>query len=943
MEVFVAFNSWIRLKGCRQNNLKNLFLSIPKQTIIALTGVSGSGKSSLAFDTLFAEGQRRYLEYLSAQAKSWIKQAAKPNVDSIEGLSPTLAVGQRRYDLSSFGTVAIHTDIYDFLSLLYANIGEQHSPLTGKRLIRYSRQEIIHLILKEYPIGIKLQLLAPIKLANENIHQAIARLQKMGFVRLKIQGEEWTSEMPLPPIASISQLEVVVDRLEIKEGIRERLASSVEIALDLSQGVIKVQEGKKGPLRYFTEIYVCPETSHAFAPLKPVDFNFNSWGACPVCQGKGGQEKVNPDLLFEDRQAIFKEQIDLIFDRLPRKIVASFQDLLQLFFEKEGLLQEEIRIEEISPPIFEKFLYGSNQFFELTSIIGGEPRSLKTKWQGLVPFLDRLLQDKKSKGILRRLPFIEWKTCFSCQGARLKPESLACFIKGKNIDAICRQTVSQLLADIQSWVFSGKEALIAQEILPDIQIRLNFLQQVGLGYLELNRQGKTLSDGEAQRVQLASQIGAKLSGLIYILDEPSLGLHRQDIQYLQQIIQELKQLGNTVVVVEHEREIISQADHVIELGPGAGQNGGWVTFQGSFSELLKSDHSLTGKWLSGRKVFPKPPRRKPKKERLQVKNASFHNVQNLSVNIPLGCLVGFCGVSGSGKSTLVLDLIGNALRQHLMHHTSIPFLEGYGMIKRLIMKKKIAERFSARSIPATYVDLMTPLRELFAQTRLAKARGYTISRFSLNKRGGRCEACEGLGEQQVNMHLMADLFIPCSVCQGQRYNYETLQVTWENRNIAEVLTLSVDEALKFFRYIPSLISTLELMQELGLGYLVLGQPFHTLSSGEIQRLRLVADLITKMPGITLYLLDEPAAGLHFEDIQKLTTVLQRLVDKGHSIFMIEHHLSLLQQADWLIELGPGGGPQGGKLIFEGTPSQLIKTGTPTGKAMANANLFFYPT
>ena len=828
----LPFTSWIHLKGCRQHNLKNVSLSLPKHAITVLTGVSGSGKSSLAFDTLFAEGQRRYLEYLSSQARAWIKQMTKPQVDFIEGLSPTLAVGQRRYELFSRGTVATYTDIYDFLALLYANIGEQHSPVTGKRLMRYSRQEIIHLILTDYSIGTKLQLLSPIKLHRENASQAIARLQQMGFIRLRIEDEEWTSEMPLPSLESISRLDVVVDRLEIKEGVRERLANSVETALDLSHGILKVQEGREGPMRYFTEIYVCPETSHAFVPLEPVDFNFNSpRGACSVCHGQGGQEEVNSNLLFEDLQETLLEQTRLIFEQLPKKISASFQQLSYLFFEKHGIL-EEAKMKDVPLEVIEQFLYGSSQVFDFPTHVHGELQYLKTTWQGLIPFLNRLLQEKKSKGSLSELSFVEWKICQACQGARLKPESLACLVQGKNINTLCQQTVSQLLDDIQRWNFSGKEGLIAKEILPNIQTRLHFLQQVGLGYLELNRQGKTLSDGEAQRIQLASQIGAKLSGLIYILDEPSLGLHRQDIQYLQQVIQELKELGNTIVLVEHEHSLISQADYIVELGPGAGQQGGYITFEGSYSQLLNAKNSLTGQWLSGKKTFAKPPRRKLKQNWLQIKNVSLHNLHDLSVKIPLGCLVGFCGVSGSGKSTLALDFIGNALRQYLTYHTPIPFLEGYGTLKRLVMGQKVAERFSARSIPATYVDIMTPLRQLFAETRLAKARGYHPARFSLNKRGGRCEACEGLGQLRVNMQLMSDLFIPCDVCEGLRYNYETLQVTWESRSIAEVLAFSVDEAVKFFRHIPPIAPTLELMQELGLGYLALGQPFHTLSGGK---------------------------------------------------------------------------------------------------------------
>jgi excinuclease ABC subunit A len=926
--------SWIRLKGCCQHNLKNISLDIPKQAITVFTGVSGSGKSSLAFDTLFAEGQRRYLEYLSSQTRTWIKQMAKPEIDVIEGLSPTLAVGQGRYALSARGTVATYTDLYDFLALLFASIGEQHSPTTGQRLLRYSRQEIIDLILKEYPIGTRLQLLAPIKLNRENALQAITRLQQMGFVRLKIQGEEWTSEHPLPPVESISQIDVVIDRIEMKEGVRERLAPSVETALDLSQGILKVQEGRHGTLRYFTEIYVCPETSLAFAPLEPADFNFNSArGACPICQGLGGQEQVYATLLFEERSHLsFLDQVRLILDQLPKKISASFQPLLQAFLDHHHL-SEDIQVHELPPAFLEEFLYGSPQMFEWTSHFQGETQHFQSAWQGFIPFLNRLLHEKKSKGSLSELACVEWQVCAACQGARLKPESLACLIQGKNIDALCQQTVSQLIQEIQTWSFSGKEALIADEILPQIRTRLHFLQQVGLGYLELNRQGKTLSDGEAQRIQLASQIGAKLSGIIYILDEPSLGLHRQDMGYLQEVIQELKELGNTVVLVEHERTLISQADHIVELGPGAGQQGGHLTFQGNYPQLLKDRQSLTGQWLSGQRTFPRPPRRKTKQDWLVVQDVSLHNLHHFNLKIPLGCLVGLCGVSGSGKSTLALDIIGHQLQQRLARRAPIQFLSGYESIKRVVLGEKQAERFLARSIPATYVEIMTPLRQLFAETRLAKARGYTAARFSLNKRGGRCEACEGLGQLRVNMQLMPDLFIPCEVCQGQRYNYETLQVTWENLTIADVLALSVEEAAQVFRYVPSLVSTLTLMQELGLGYLTLGQPFHTLSGGEVQRLKLVADLVTKSQEPTLYILDEPSAGLHFEDIQKLMLILHRLVDQGHSVLVIEHHLDLLRQADWLIELGPGGGPQGGQLLFEGTAAQLAKAATPTGKVL----------
>lgn len=918
----------IHLHGCRQHNLKNLTFSIPKNALTVLIGVSGSGKSSIAFDTIFAEGQRRYLEHLSFQVRSRIKQLAKPQVDFIEGLSPTLAVGQKRsFDLFSRGTVATYTEIYDFLSLLYAKIGEQFSPVTGQKLTRYSRQEIINLILKDYSVGSKIQILSPIRLERENVNEAISRLQRMGYVRLRINDEEWTDEIPLPE--SMSKLDVIVDRLEMKEGIRERLASSIETALDLSQGIIKVQEGRSGPIKYFTEIFVCPETSLAFAPLEPVDFNFNSpRGACPACAGRGGQEEVDPALIFDQNESLI-EQLRIIFDQIPKRISRSFQQFVQLFFEKE-MIQEETTVGELPSSFLEKFLFGSSDVFEFIS----DSEHIKTTWQGLVHFLNRLIREKKGKDSLEEMPFISWKICPVCLGRGLKPESLACRIKNKSIDQLCQLTVSNLIEEIRSWKFEGKELLITKDILPAILTRLEFLKQVGLDYLELNRQGKSLSDGESHRIQLASQIGAKLSGIIYILDEPSLGLHRQDIEHLKTAIQELQGIGNTIVMVEHEPGLIEQANYVIELGPGAGEQGGKITFQGTYQQLIKDSGTITGDWISGRKTFPPPPQRKPKKNWLIIKDASLHNINHFSAKIPLGCLVGFCGVSGSGKSTLIFDLIGNEMIQYLNHRKTKPaFLEGYESIKRVVLSEKLAERFSSRSTPATYVDIMTPLRNLFAETRLAKARGYSSSRFSMNKKGGRCEACEGLGQLRMNMQLMPDLFIPCDVCQGLRYNYETLQVTWENHNVAEILAMSVDEAAIFFRHIPQLHPQLALMQELGLGYLTLGQPFHTLSGGEIQRLRLIADLMTKTTETTLYLLDEPSAGLHFEDIEKLLMILHRLVDKGHSIMLIEHHLGLLKQADWLIELGPGAGPSGGKLIFEGTASQLEKSSTPTGNVL----------
>lgn len=912
----------IYLKGCRQNNLKNFSIQIPKYAITVITGISGSGKSSLAFDTLFVEGQRRYLAHLSANTRALVKELPKPNVDLIEGLAATLAINQGNHSLYARGIVATYTEIYDLLSLLYANTGEQHSPLTRQPLKRYSRQEITEIIIKELPQGTKFQLFAPIKLQHESFLQAIKRLEGSGFIRFKVNGEDWMSGDILPKIDENVSLDVVVDRLEKKEDMRDRLANSIETVMDLSQGILKIQEGKSGKIRYFTEIYVCPENGFSFAPLQVQDFNFNSvHGACPACKGLGGSLKVMiSDFSWNNKLPIY-EQILSIFEHLPKKIRIPYRDLFTTFWNSLNLPHNSLP-QQIPHDILTQILEGSEK-----SLISEKP------WKGVFYLLNKALSHKKMSGNVSDLPFIAWQTCESCQGHRLKAESLSCLIHGFGIHQVCALSVSQLYQMINEWQFEGKNIQIAAEILPLLSKRLEFLEQVGLGYLELNRPGNTLSDGEAHRVQLASQIGAKLSGIIYILDEPSLGLHRQDIQNLHRVIKELKSLDNTIILVEHEKSIIKLADHLIELGPGAGQHGGHIIFEGNYRNLLEMEESPTGQWLSKKTSLPKPKKRKSSPYKLTVQSTHLHNLKDFSIDIPLQCLVGFCGVSGSGKSTLVIDLIGEAIKKSLANFQPILGLKNQNLIQRLVISQKQTNRFSNRSIPATYIEIMTPLRQLFAEMRLAKARGYTAARFSLNKRGGRCEICQGLGQIKVDMQLMPDLYIPCEVCQGLRYNHETLQVTWNDLNISQILNLSIEDAAQFFKNIPSIFPKLELLRDLGLDYLTLGQSFATLSTGEIQRLKLVTDLATPSLLPTLYILDEPSAGLHFQDIKKLLAVLHRLVDQGHTIFVVEHNLDILRQADWLIELGPGAGPEGGQLIFEGAVSNFLKKNTPTSKMM----------
>ncbi len=800
------------LKKCKQNNLKNLSVQLPKNCVVAITGVSGSGKSSLAFDTLYAEGQRRFMEYLSPDIRSRIKQMPKPDVEKIEGLSPTLSIGHSKASFHPSATVSTETDIYDFLAILYAKIGRQHSPATGKPLHRFPRNVIVEEILKDYPEGSKIQLFAPITLEHETIKDAAERLYKSGFIRIRIDGEEVDPENP---DIQGKELEVVVDRLQMKSGVRDRLSGSVETAIELSQGILKVQEGKTGPIRYYTEIYLCPESGLKFSPLTPADFNFNSpLGACPRCRGKGT---------------------------------------------------------------------------------------------------------------------IDGDICPSCHGGKLKPESLFCKIKNQNIQQLDSLSVDNLLQEIHSWEFEGSEKSIADELVPEITSRLQLLNQVGLGYLELLREFKTLSEGEAKRVQLASLIGAGLSGILYVLDEPSRGLHPQDIGKLCQVLRNLQEIGNTVLIVEHDRQIISMSDQILEIGPGSGQNGGELVFQGTIQQLLKDKKSLTGKWLSTPLTFPEEKKEKTKPA-LTLVSASCHNLQNFSASIPLNSFVGICGVSGSGKSTLAMDIVAKRLEKWKRDGVPCPDLEGYESIEKLSLALQRPAGITKRSIPATYIHVMNALRSLFASAKLARARGYTASRFSLNKPGGRCEVCRGLGELEVKLKLIPDIVIPCEVCKGKRFNYETLQVTWNDHSIADVLNLTAQEAGEFFQNMPAISRKLKLMNDLGLGYLTLGQRFDTLSSGEIQRLKLIADLAAEEPQKTLYILDEPSSGLHHHDVSKLIKILRRLVSAGHSVFVIEHNLDILVQADWLLELGPGGGPLGGKLIFQGPPAKILQANTPTASA-----------
>lgn len=921
----------ISIRGCRQNNLKDLSLVLPKGKLIIITGVSGSGKSSLAFEVIFAEAQRRYLECLSLQAKKWIKQLPRPNVDWIEGLSPPLAVGQKGVNYSPRRSIAQQSDLYDFLALLFVHLGRQHDPETGEPLKKYTKQEMVEKILQTYPSDVRIQIIAPVSISKEGIVFWVHRLQGLGFIRLLIDGSELEEDQLTD---HGSRLEVIVDRLAIKDGVRERLTGSLETALELGQGVIYIQEGREGARRVFSEVFFCPGSGKRFPALELQDFDSKSaQGACSACLGAGGRFEVDENLFTMLPE---REVVDFAFsflDYLPSKhkyAVILEQFLLQHSIPKDKLASQLTHHEK------DLLLHGAPEELVVRFSKGGKQTIVKTFWKGLLPLLHQEIEAVSKRRKLSKTSFsrwaeglLNWVPCSMCGKSGLKLEALSCKINGQNIAELLEMDVDALLQEVNGWRWEGSEKQLAAEIVPQVVLRLELFKKLGLGYLVLNRSLTTLSDGEMHRTLLASQIGAKLSGVIYIFDEPSAGLHRTDIAPLVRVIKELSALNNTVILVEHEEKLIQEADHIVELGPAAGDFGGRIIFEGSFAELLAKGAGETAEWLRGNFTLLTKKRKKAV-HWLKLRDVNCHNLSHFQIDLPLQRLVGFCGVSGSGKSTLLLDVIAKGLKRRGGQSPLASFETGQARIDQVVVVDRGEIGRSVRSIPATYIGLMTPLRELLAQTRLAKSRGYSARRFSLNVRGGRCEACQGLGQTKLRLPFLPEVYLPCTVCHGKRFNQETLQVNFEGYSIADLLDLSVDAALSLFASIPQLAMPLKLMEELGLNYLKLGQPFNTLSGGEMQRLKLVAELAKKREEQTLYILDEPSLGLHFSDRLKLSKILQRLVDLGHSVFFIEHQLDLLRQADWLIELGPGGGSKGGKLIYQGTPEKLKGQNTPTG-------------
>jgi excinuclease ABC subunit A len=953
----------IKIIGARQHNLKNLSVEIPREKLVVITGLSGSGKSSLAFDTLYAEGQRRYVESLSAYARQFLDKMEKPDVDFIEGLSPAIAIEQRSAGANPRSTIATTTEIYDYLRVLFSAVGQPHDPVTGKALVRQTPQQIVDQILA-YPMETKIVVLAPI-IANERgeFRDVIEKLRREGFVRARIDGEILELGRPEPirlKKTELHTIEAVVDRLVIRDGVRVRLADSIDTALKWGGNrVVVLRQQHDGAAerweaqRYSTD-YGNADSGFTLGELTPKHFSFNSHlGACPACHGLGTQLVVDPELMISEPERSIAEGVITPWRRGPKRMQAYYKKL-------QGALVKHFRVNEESPfaelpENFKSALYFGTGETPIEMKFGSNGEKIAKPFEGLVPQMQRLYEETESEFTRNRIrSFMTREPCKVCRGARLRPEILAVTISAKpeteagterklNIHLFTELTVEAAAEFISQIALSTQQKQIASEVVREIESRLQFLLEVGLSYLTLDRESGTLSGGEAQRIRLATQIGSGLAGVLYVLDEPSIGLHQRDNIRLLGTLNRLRDLGNSVIVVEHDEETIRAADHIIDLGPGAGPRGGEIVAQGNVDEILRAKNSITADYLSGRARIAIPRQRvaprflnHASEGWLTIVGASENNLKNVNASFPLGCFIGVTGVSGSGKSTLVDDILRRALFRHFYNAKEKPGAfrgwRGVDQIDKAIVIDQSAIGRTPRSNPITYSGAFTPIRELFAQLPAARVRGYDAGRFSFNVKGGRCENCEGGGLIKIEMHFLPDVYVECEVCHGRRYNRETLEITYKGKNIADVLDLSVDEAARFFRNVPSVSDKLNAMLDVGLGYLRLGQAATTLSGGEAQRVKLATELAKKATGRTFYILDEPTSGLHFADIENLLRVLMKLRDAGNTLVVIEHNLEVIKCADWLIDLGPEGGERGGKIIGAGPPERIAETaGSYTGQ------------
>ena len=920
---------YIKIRGARAHNLKNINVDIPRDKLVVITGLSGSGKSSLAFDTIYAEGQRRYVESLSSYARQFLGQMDKPDVDQVDGLSPAISIDQKTTSHNPRSTVGTVTEIYDYLRLLFARVGHPHCPKCGKPITQQSVDQMIDQI-RELPERTKLLVMAQVVRGKKGEHKKVlAHIRHEGYVRVRIDGEvmDIGEDIQLEKNKKHT-IEVVIDRLVVREGMESRLADSLETALKLGEGVAYVQI-VGGELLMFSENFACVDCGISLPEITPRMFSFNNpYGACPVCTGLGSHMEFDEELVVPDASLSVGGGV---FAPLSKNLHSYAMCVMKAILENRGYSLETLW-QELDKKTKQALLYGSGEerfHFRYTNMFG-EDKEYFVPFEGVMPLLARRYHETDSDEM--RESYENYMTeipCKACHGARLKPETLAVTVGGKNIDEVTRMTIRQADDFFLQLTLTQRETKIARQILKEIHARLKFLLDVGLDYLTLSRSAGTLSGGEAQRIRLATQIGSGLQGVLYVLDEPSIGLHQRDNNRLLATLKHLRDLGNTLIVVEHDEDTMYAADHIIDIGPGAGAHGGRVVAEGTAEEIKKNPDSVTGAYLSRRKFIPVPQKRRPGNGKfIEVVGAAENNLKNLTVKFPLGTLTLVTGVSGSGKSTLVNEILYKGIASRLYHVKGKPGkhkkIKGLENIDKIIDIDQQPIGRTPRSNPATYTGVFDAIRDLFSQTSEARMRGYKAGRFSFNVKGGRCEACKGDGILKIEMHFLPDVYVPCEVCKGARYNRETLEVRYKGKNISEVLDMTIDEAVDFFANVPRIARKLKIIQDVGLGYIKLGQPATTLSGGEAQRVKLATELSRRSTGKTLYILDEPTTGLHTADIHKLLDILQRLVAGGDTVVVIEHNLDVIKTADYIIDLGPEGGDKGGTVVATGRPEDIVK-------------------
>lgn len=928
MEKGICMKDQLIVKGARQHNLKNIDISLPRDSFNVITGLSGSGKSSLAFDTIYAEGQRRYVESLSAYARQFLGQMDKPDVDYIEGLSPAISIDQKTTSRNPRSTVGTVTEIYDYLRLLFARVGHAHCPQCGKPISQQTIQQMTDDVMT-FPEGSKILIIAPMIRGKKGEHKSVFdQLRKEGFSRVRVDGVVRTLDEDIDlQKTKKHDIDVVVDRLVVKEGIESRLTDSMETAAKWGEGLVLVAE-VDGPEHMYSQHFACPDCHISLPKIEPRMFSFNSpFGACPACAGIGSTMEVDEDMVIPDGSISFVNGAVVALSNNPN---AWFMRQLEGLLRQNGYSLNN-SFDELPKKLQEEIMHGSREkvSFDYENM-RGEVKTFHTEYEGVLLMVKRRHSEASTDAMREEFEkFMSIKPCTTCHGARLKPEVLAITVGGKNIEEVTDMTIKEAAQFFSSLSLSQRELVIGEQILKEIRARLGFLNNVGLDYLTMSRAAGTLSGGEAQRIRLATQIGSGLVGVLYILDEPSIGLHQRDNDRLIETLKGLRDLGNTLLVVEHDEDTMRAADFLVDIGPGAGEHGGQVIAAGPVPEVMANPKSITGQYLAGNKFIALPEkRRKPGKAAIEVRGAKENNLQNINVKFPIGLFNVVTGVSGSGKSTLINEILYKGLSNKLYrtYHRVGKHKEIRGMdyVDKVINIDQSPIGRTPRSNPATYTGVFDAIRELYSQTPEAKMRGYKQGRFSFNVKGGRCEACRGDGIIKIEMHFLPDVYVPCEVCKGARYNRETLEVKYKGKSIADVLDMTVDDAVDFFAAIPKIHRKMITLQEVGLGYIRLGQPATTLSGGEAQRVKLATELARRSTGKTMYILDEPTTGLHAEDIRKLLLVLQKLVDAGDTVVVIEHNLDVIKTADYIIDLGPEGGSGGGTVIAKGTPEDVAK-------------------